>query len=151
MRVKDLCPGFTLTIKLSREKAAGVKRRPSGGDLKAVQDDDGRNTPDIVTKRHAHILDAVRILHRKGLLANRLRKCFKTAFFKNRISKFHKSNDIEKAANPVFIRVCGFLLGVPEVIRTQNLSLRSAVFALKHCCQRQPCGGRHGIGRRHVC
>lgn len=34
-----------------------MKLRLSGGDLKAVQGDGGWNTPDMVTKRYAHILD----------------------------------------------------------------------------------------------
>ncbi len=40
-----------------RHTSAGVKLRLSGGDLKAVQGDGGWNTPDMVTKRYAHILD----------------------------------------------------------------------------------------------
>lgn len=39
------------------ELRAGVKLRLSGGDLKAVQGDGGWSTPDMVTKRYAHILD----------------------------------------------------------------------------------------------
>ena len=40
-----------------RHTSAGVKLRLSKGDLKAVQGDGGWNTPDMVTKRYAHILD----------------------------------------------------------------------------------------------
>jgi len=40
-----------------RHTSAGVKLRLSNGDLKAVQGDGGWNTPDMVTKRYAHILD----------------------------------------------------------------------------------------------
>lgn len=40
-----------------RHTSAGVKLRLSGGDLKAVQGDGGWSTPDMVTKRYAHILD----------------------------------------------------------------------------------------------
>ena len=40
-----------------RHTSAGFKLRLSNGDLKAVQGDGGWNTPDMVTKRYAHILD----------------------------------------------------------------------------------------------
>lgn len=40
-----------------RHTSAGVKLRLSKGDVKAVQGDGGWNTPDMVTKRYAHILD----------------------------------------------------------------------------------------------
>lgn len=40
-----------------RHTSTGVKLRLSKGDLKAVQDDGGWNSPDMVTKRYAHILD----------------------------------------------------------------------------------------------
>lgn len=40
-----------------RHTSAGVKLRLSGGDLKAVQGDGGWNSPEMVTKRYAHILD----------------------------------------------------------------------------------------------
>lgn len=40
-----------------RHTSTGVKLKLSGGDLKAVQGDGGWNTPDMVTKRYAHILD----------------------------------------------------------------------------------------------
>ena len=40
-----------------RYTSACVKLRLSGGDLKAVKGDGGWSTPDMVTKRYAHILD----------------------------------------------------------------------------------------------
>ena len=40
-----------------RHTSTGLKLKLSGGDLKAVQGDGGWNTPDMVTKRYAHILD----------------------------------------------------------------------------------------------
>ena len=40
-----------------RHTSTGVKLRLSKGDLKAVQGDGGWNSPDMVTKRYAHILD----------------------------------------------------------------------------------------------
>lgn len=40
-----------------RHTSTGVKLKLSGGDLKAVQGDGGWNTPDMITKRYAHILD----------------------------------------------------------------------------------------------
>lgn len=40
-----------------RHTSAGVKLRLSKGDLKAVRGAGGWNTPDMVTKRYAHILD----------------------------------------------------------------------------------------------
>ncbi len=40
-----------------RHTSAGVKLKLSKGDLKAVQGDGGWNTPDMITKRYAHILD----------------------------------------------------------------------------------------------
>ena len=40
-----------------RHTSAGLKLKLSKGDLKAVQGDGGWNTPDMVTKRYAHILD----------------------------------------------------------------------------------------------
>lgn len=40
-----------------RHTSAGVKLRLSKGDLKAVQGDGGWNTPDMITKRYAHIVD----------------------------------------------------------------------------------------------
>jgi len=43
-----------------RHTSAGVKLRLSRGDLKAVQGDGGWNTPDMVTKRYAQIMDADR-------------------------------------------------------------------------------------------
>ena len=41
----------------TRHTSAGVKLLLSGGNLKAVQGDGGWSTPDMVTKRYAHILD----------------------------------------------------------------------------------------------
>ena len=41
----------------SRHTSTSVKLRLSKGDLKAVQGDGGWNSPDMVTKRCAHILD----------------------------------------------------------------------------------------------
>lgn len=40
-----------------RHTSAGLKLKLSKGDVKAVQVDGGWNTPDMVTKRYAHILD----------------------------------------------------------------------------------------------
>jgi len=40
-----------------RHTSTGMKLRLSKGDLKAVQGDGGWNTPDMVTKRYAHIVD----------------------------------------------------------------------------------------------
>lgn len=40
-----------------RHTSTGVKLRLSKGDLKAVQGDGGWNTPDMIAKRYAHILD----------------------------------------------------------------------------------------------
>lgn len=40
-----------------RHTSAGVKLRLSKGDLKAVQGNGGWNTPDMITKRYAHIMD----------------------------------------------------------------------------------------------
>ena len=40
-----------------RHTSTSVKLRLSKGDLKAVQGDGGWNSPDMVTKRYAHILD----------------------------------------------------------------------------------------------
>lgn len=40
-----------------RHTSAGLKLKLSNGDVKAVQGDGGWNTPDMVTKRYAHILD----------------------------------------------------------------------------------------------
>ena len=40
-----------------RHTSTGVKLRLSKGDLKAVQGDGGWNSPDMVTRRYAHILD----------------------------------------------------------------------------------------------
>lgn len=40
-----------------RHTSAGVKLKISKGDLKAVQGDGGWNSPDMITKRYAHILD----------------------------------------------------------------------------------------------
>ena len=40
-----------------RHTSATVKLRLSKGDLKAVQGDGGWSTPDMVTKRYAHIMD----------------------------------------------------------------------------------------------
>ncbi len=40
-----------------RHTSTGVKLKLSGGDLKAVQGDGGWNTPDMITKRYAHIID----------------------------------------------------------------------------------------------
>jgi len=40
-----------------RHTSTGVKLKLSHGDLKAVQADGGWNTPDMVTKRYAHIVD----------------------------------------------------------------------------------------------
>ncbi len=45
-----------------RHTSAGVKLKVSGGDLKAVQGDGGWSTPDMVTKRYAHIMDEDRIV-----------------------------------------------------------------------------------------
>ena len=39
-----------------RHTSTGVKLRLSKGDLKAVQGDGGWNSPDMVTRRYAHIL-----------------------------------------------------------------------------------------------
>lgn len=40
-----------------RHTSAGLKLKLSKGDVKAVQGDGGWKTPDMVTKRYAHILD----------------------------------------------------------------------------------------------
>lgn len=40
-----------------RHTSSGVKLKLSNGDLKAVQGDGGWSTPDMVTKRYAHIVD----------------------------------------------------------------------------------------------
>ena len=40
-----------------RHTSTSVKLRLSKGDLKAVQGDGGWNTPDMITKRYAHIMD----------------------------------------------------------------------------------------------
>jgi integrase len=63
-RFKDILAEMNLGIDLDdivfhslRHTSAGVKLRLSKGDLKAVQGDGGWNTPDMVTKRYAHILD----------------------------------------------------------------------------------------------
>ncbi len=40
-----------------RHTSAGVKLKLSNGDVKAVQGDGGWNTPEMVTRRYAHILD----------------------------------------------------------------------------------------------
>ena len=40
-----------------RHTSTGMKLRLSKGDLKAVQGDGGWNTPDMITKRYAHIVD----------------------------------------------------------------------------------------------
>ena len=79
-----------------RHTSAGVKLKISKGDLKAVQGDGGWNSPDMITRRYAHILDT------------------------------GGDKDIRKAANPRFCRVCGIVVGVPEVIRTPDLPLRSS-------------------------
>jgi integrase len=67
-RFKDILAEMNLGIDLNdivfhslRHTSAGVKLRLSKGDLKAVQGDGGWNTPDMVTKRYAHILDEDRI------------------------------------------------------------------------------------------
>lgn len=57
-----------------RHTSAGVKLRLSKGDLKAVQGDGGWNTPDMVTKRYAHILDE----DRKNLAAE-----MEASFYRN--------------------------------------------------------------------
>ena len=40
-----------------RHTSAGVKLRMSHGDLKAVQGDGGWSSPEMITKRYAHIID----------------------------------------------------------------------------------------------
>jgi integrase len=77
-RFKDILAEMKLNIDLNdivfhslRHTSAGVKLRLSKGDLKAVQGDGGWNTPDMVTKRYAHILDE----DRKNL-ANEMEKKF---------------------------------------------------------------------------
>lgn len=63
-RFKDILSELKLDVDLNdivfhslRHTSAGVKLRLSKGDLKAVQGDGGWNSPDMVTKRYAHILD----------------------------------------------------------------------------------------------
>lgn len=58
-----------------RHTSAGVKLRLSGGDLKAVQGDGGWSTPDMVTKRYAHILDE----DRRTLAAEMEKQFYQTA------------------------------------------------------------------------
>lgn len=72
-----------------RHTSAGVKLRLSKGDLKAVQGDGGWNTPDMVTKRYAHILDEDR-----RALANEMEEKFYNAFptKQAQISRDNKSN-----------------------------------------------------------
>ena len=56
VRVSRFLLGGTAAL-LDVYKRQGVKLRLSKGDLKAVQGDGGWNSPDMVTKRYAHILD----------------------------------------------------------------------------------------------
>ena len=58
-----------------RHTSAGVKLRLSNGDLKAVQGDGGWSTPDMVTKRYAHILDE----DRRTLAAEMEKQFYQTA------------------------------------------------------------------------
>ena len=58
-----------------RHTSAGVKLRLSGGDLKTVQGDGGWSTPDMVTKRYAHILDE----DRRTLAAEMEKQFYQTA------------------------------------------------------------------------
>ena len=67
-----------------RHTSAGLKLRLSNGDLKAVQGDGGWNTPDMVTKRYAHILDEDR-----RALAEEMEE------------KFYQANTNEKPTAPV--------------------------------------------------
>ena len=58
-----------------RHTSAGLKLRISKGDIKAVQGDGGWNTPDMVTKRYADILDE----DRQILAAEMEKKFYQTA------------------------------------------------------------------------
>ena len=61
-----------------RHTSTSVKLRLSKGDLKAVQGDGGWNSPDMVTKRYAHILDKDR---------RRLADAMEQSFYKSKTKK----------------------------------------------------------------
>jgi len=80
-RFKDILAETKLNVDLTdivfhsiRHTSAGVKLRLSKGDLKAVQGDGGWNTPDMVTKRYADILDE----DRKNLAREMEKKFYKS-------------------------------------------------------------------------
>jgi hypothetical protein len=80
-RFKDILAEMNLGIDLNeivfhslRHTSAGVKLRMSNGDLKAVQGDGGWNTPEMVTRQYAHILDE----DRRNLADEMERKFYQT-------------------------------------------------------------------------
>lgn len=100
-----------------RHTSAGLKLRLSNGDLKAVQGDGGWNTPDMVTKRYAHILDEDR-----RALAEEMEE------------KFYQANTNEKPTAPVgkptavpdSDTLAAMLAGNPELLAKVLMSIQSA-------------------------
>lgn len=94
-----------------RHTSAGVKLRLSKGDLKAVQGDGGWNTPDMVTKRYAHILDEDR-----RTLANEMEEKFYRAA---------KTAEEEKAQQDIS-ELVALLSANPDLLTQVMQSIQSA-------------------------
>lgn len=86
-----------------RHTSAGLKLKLSKGDVKAVQGDGGWNTPDMVTKRYAHILDE----DRKNLASEME-------------ASFYREGGM--SANPALVRNPAFAQAVPPIVDVNALA-----------------------------
>lgn len=98
-----------------RHTSAGVKLKLSKGDLKAVQGDGGWNTPDMITKRYAHILDEDR---------RKLAQEMDASFYGN------KSEEVPQAASTLNLQsILELFKSNPELIAQ---ALQTVQLANKH-------------------
>lgn len=100
-----------------RHTSAGVKLRLSGGDLKAVQGDGGWNTPDMVTKRYAHILDE----DRRTLASEMEQK-----FYKGNNGLTANSKSADNPASMDVSVIANLLTSNPELLTKVLQSIQSA-------------------------
>lgn len=96
-----------------RHTSAGAKLKLSKGDIKAVQGDGGWNTPDMVTKRYAHIFDEDR---------KNLADAMESTFYGGRNQKEKPPEDL----SPEMIGFMEFFKNNPEMIQQVMQSIQFA-------------------------
>ena len=87
-----------------RHTSASTKLVLSGGDLKAVQGDGGWNTPDMVTKRYAHILD-----ENRRMIADKM----ETEFY----GKNREKNEPQESNSPQIDTLLKLVQDNPDLLR----------------------------------